>query len=289
MNYFIHLLILICIYLILAQSFNLAFGLGGLFNLAHIATYALGAYTTAILATDFGQPLYVCLPISILVSAFFSLLLGAISIKLAQEYFAVGTLAFSAIVSALLINWKSLTRGVLGIPNIPRPVIGGIDLYDNANFLLALGVLTLVTLVIAYYSFHNRFARSLKCQAEDTYAAMAIGKSVLYTRSDAFIISSIFAGLAGSVFAYYLNYIDPSSFMLNEMVFVMSIVVVGKPGSFFGTIYATIFLVLLPEPLRFIEISPSILGPMRQLIYATILFLVVYWKRATLFPTKREI
>lgn len=289
MNYIIHLAILIGIYLILAQSFNLTFGLGRLFNLAHIAAYAIGAYTTALLATELEQSFWICVPASMVTSAFFALLIGAIAIKLSHDYFAVGTLAFSAIVGALLINWKSLTRGVLGIPNIPRPNFWGIDFYNNINFLILLSIIVFITLFIFYILFNCRFARNLKTQSEDIYATMALGKSVILIRSDAFIISSIFAGLAGSIFAYYLNYIDPSSFMLAEMVFIMSIVVVGKPGSFWGTIGATVFLVLLPEPLRFIDISPSILGPMRQLIHAVLLFSVVYWKRETLFPAKREV
>ncbi|MCC6932551.1 MAG: branched-chain amino acid ABC transporter permease [Deltaproteobacteria bacterium] len=289
LDYINHLLILLCIYLILAQSFNFAFGLGGLFNLAHIAAYALGAYCTAILSTDYDKSFFYCLGVSAVIAAFFSLLLGAIAIRLSQEYFAVGTLAFSAIVSSFLINWKSLTHGVLGIPNIPRPVIGQIDFYQNSNFLALLVGLTALIMFLFYLLFYGRFARDLKAQAENPYATMAIGKSVSSIRNDAFIISSVFASIGGSIFSYYLNYIDPSSFTLAEMVFVMSIVVLGKPGSFWGTIWATTFLVLLPEPLRFVQINASILGPMRQLLYAVILFLVVYYKRATIFPQKREV
>ena len=93
--------------------------------------------------------------------------------------------------------------------------------------------------------------------------------------------------LAGSFFAYYINFIDPSSFGLHEMVFILSIVVLGKPGSFWGVVAATFFLVLLPEPLRFLEIDSSILGPMRQFLYAAVLFLVVYLRRGSLFPVER--
>ena len=91
------------------------------------------------------------------------------------------------------------------------------------------------------------------------------------------------------MFAYYINYIDPSSFSLNEMVFVLSIVIVGKPGSFWGVCLATVFLVLLPEPLRQLEIPSSYLGPMRQLLHSLILFAVLFWKRETLFPKERTV
>ncbi|MCB0335007.1 MAG: branched-chain amino acid ABC transporter permease [Bdellovibrionales bacterium] len=289
MDYFIHLAILICIYLILAQSFNLTFGLGRLFNLAHVAIYSIGAYTTAILSTDFEQGFLICIAASMALSALFALLIGAISLKLTFDYFAIGTIAFSAVVTALLINWKTLTRGVLGIPGIPRPQFWGIDFYDNQNFLMLIGSFVLISYLLLALVFKNRFARKLQMQAEYVPAAQALGVEIRGIRNDAFILSSIFAGLAGSFYAYYINYVDPTSFSLNEMVFVMSIVIMGKPGSFGGVVASTVFLVLLPEPLRFIEIEPGILGPMRQLLYALLLFGVVYWKRASLFPVQRTV
>ncbi len=289
MDYIIHLLILVGIYLILAQSFNLTFGLGRMFNLAHIACYAIGAYTTALLSTELGWSVWACLPLSMLTSAIFALLIGAISLKLTHDYFAIGTLAFASVVTAVLINWKSLTRGVLGIPGIPRPEIDGINFYENSNFLYFLAIIVVAAFAVLYCIFHSRFARRLRAQAEHEPATQSLAVDIKVLRTQSFAIASAFAGLAGAIFAYYINYIDPSSFGLQEMVFVVSIVIVGKPGSFWGVTLSTLFLVLLPEPLRFIEISASILGPMRQLLYAVILFSVVYWKRETLFPAERAV
>ena len=290
MDYLVHLAILVCIYLILTQSFNLSFGFGSLLNLAHIATYSIGAYTTAILSTDpLNQSFWICVPASMALSGLFALLIGAISLKLSQDYFALGSLAFSAVVLALEINWKELTRGVLGIPGIPRPDIFGIDFYNNKNFLVLAALLAVLSMIFFRLVFQSRFGRNLRCQAENPWAALALARDVRKIRNDCFILSSIFAGLAGSLFAYYINYIDPSSFSLSEMVFILSIVIVGRPGSYWGAMFATAFLVLLPEPLRFIEISSSILGPMRQMLYALILFAVLYWKKATLFPMERKV
>jgi len=123
--------------------------------------------------------------------------------------------------------------------------------------------------------------RCLRALAEYDRAAAA--------RNIAFLLSSSAAGLAGSFFAYYLNYIDPSSFSLSEMVFLLTIVIVGRPGSFFGVMLSTAFLVLLPEPLRFLNLDSATLGPMRQLLYALILFAIVWWKRKSIFPEQREV
>lgn len=289
MEYLIHLAIIICIYLILAQSLNLTFGLGSMFNLAHVAVYAIGAYCTALLATELDQGFWVCVTASTAVGALFALLIGAISIKLTHDYFAIGTLAFSAIVTAVLVNWRSFTGGVLGIAGIPRPELMNIDFYNNLNFLMLIACFVVVSYVVLYLFFSSRFSRRLRMQAEYEPAAQSMGLNILLVRTDSFIVSSAFAGLAGSFFAYYINYIDPTSFSLHEMVFILSIVVVGKPGSFWGATFATILLVLLPECLRFVALDSSILGPMRQLLYSTILFSVVYWRREKLFPLQRSV
>jgi branched-chain amino acid transport system permease protein len=288
-EYAVHLAILIGIYLILAQSLNLTVGLGQLFNLAHIASYAIGAYTAALLSTEHGYSFWSCAALGTVVSGLFALALGVISLRLSTDYFAIGTLAFSSVVSALLINWKTLTHGVLGIPGIPRPEILGIDFYDNTNFLILLFGAVALSQVFFYLIIKSSFGRSIKALAEYESAAAALGKSPSRTRAIAFCLSSSAAGLAGAFFAYYLNYIDPSSFNLGEMVFVLTIVIVGRPGSFFGVAGATVFLVLLPEPLRFLQINSAYLGPARQLLHAIILFGVVWWKRDTLFPQQREV
>lgn len=288
-EYYIHLAILICIYLILAQSLNLSFGLGGLFNLAHVAAYAVGAYATALLSVEYNVGFIGCIIASMAFAGLFSISLGLISMRLSSDYFAIGTIAFSAVISALLINWRSLTRGVLGIPGIPRPEILGIDFDDNSNFLLLTFFCLLVVLFILKICFNNSFSRALRAQGDFEHGAMAVGIATSWTRTISFIVSAIFAGLAGSLFAYYINFIDPTSFSLAEMVFILTIVVLGRPSSFWGCIAATIFLVLLPEPLRRFDLPAGILGPMRQMLYAIVLFLVVYIKRKELLPIKRTI
>jgi branched-chain amino acid transport system permease protein len=289
MEYFIHLGILVGIYLVLAQSFNLTIGLGRLFNLAHVAGYAVGAYVTALGSTELGMGPVQCMLSSALVSGLFAFLLGGIALRLVGDYFAIGTLAFSSIVSALLINWKSVTRGVLGIPGIPRPEFGGMELYDNSRFLVLVCGVVVVSLGVLYLLFKSSFARVLRAQSENRNATMALGRDVRMINTTAFFISSFFAGVAGSLFAYYLNYIDPSSFAFSEMVFLLTIVVVGSPGSFWGCAASTVFLVLLPEPLRFIDIPSSILGPMRQLLHSLVLLTVVWLNRKRLFPSQREV
>lgn len=291
MEYLIDIGIRIGLYIILAQSFNLTFGLGGLFNLSHIACYAVGAYTTALLSTELEVPFLQCALSSMLLCALFSLLIGAISLRLERDYFAIGTLAFSSVVTALLINWKSLTKGVLGIPGIPRPSIELLhwDFQESNAFLLLVVICAMLSQVVLWLCFRSPFARTLKSQAEFEAGAQSLGKNTRLARNMGFVISSALAGLAGCLFAYYLNYIDPSSFSLSEMIFVLTVVVVARPGSFWGVLWSAAFLILLGESMRFIPFSPGVLGPMRQLIYALVLFGFVWVNRARLFPPERRV
>jgi branched-chain amino acid transport system permease protein len=289
MEYYIHLAILVGIYLILAQSFNITFGLGRLFNLAHISMYAIGAYATALLSTEQGFEFFGCLLVSIAAGIAASALLIPIAKRLSDVSLGIGTLAFAALVSALLVNWKSFTHGVLGIPGIPRPEIGQALFEDNFAFLKLTAVVATISLAAMYGLFRNRFARSLRAMGEFEQSAAGLGIETGYLRAVSLMLASAFAAVAGCLFAYYLSYIDPSSFQMSEMIFVMTIAVVGRPGSFWGCIAATIFLVLLPEPLRFLDLPSSVLGPLRQLIYSVVLVLVIYINRARIFPPQRTI
>lgn len=294
-EYFYHLVVLIIIFAILAQSFNLTFGLGRLFNLAHIASYSIGAYATALGSTEFNLGVFQCILLSILTSALFSISIGAISARLSNDYFAIGTMAFAALISALLINCQSITHGVLGISAIPRPIIFGFEFGENSHFLLLSLSIFIISQIILYLFFRNAFSRKLRAIGEFEIAAMSLGTDARLIKNFSLIIASAFAGLAGSLFAYYINYIDPSSFAFSESVFILSIVVIGRPGSFWTVLLASAFLVLLPEPLRYVDLSQwwsdwnANLGPMRQLLQASILFIVVFFQREKLFPVERKV
>lgn len=289
-DYIVHLAILFCIYCVFAQGLNLVFGLGSQFNLAHVAFYSIGAYLSALLSTKLGWSFMNCLIISSLLPGLFALLVGEISLRLDKDYFAMATLAFAAIVSSLEINWKSLTNGVLGVIGIPRPIVFGLEFTDNFDFLVLTVVWLMLWQIFAYMIFKSRFARSLKILGHATNPAQALGRDPRYLRNIAFFLSACFAGSAGAMFSYYINYIDPSSFLLSEMVLILTICIVASPGSFWGIFPSTLILiVVIPEGLRFIDLPSSVLGPLRQMLNAIILFAVVFIFRHSLFPKKREV
>jgi branched-chain amino acid transport system permease protein len=289
MEYAVHILTFILISTLLSQSYNMTFGLGGHFNLAHIASYALGAYTTAILSTDYGMNFELSLCFSALAGGCFSVLLCSCARKLEGDYFALATLAMNALVISVLINWRSLTHGVLGISGIPRPLFYGQELNESGEFFLYLTVWTLIVQALLSLLYHAPFARFLRAIKCDLVAAESNGINSQQMNFFVLCIGSAVAALAGGLFASFISYIDPSSFQLGEMVFVLSVVVLGGPGNYWGCIFATFFLCIVPELLRFIELPSYLIGPLRQVLYGTILYVVLLISKENIFPIRRNI
>ena len=275
--YVIHLLILIGIYAILALSLQLALGYGGLLNIGHIAFYGIGAYTSALLSMA-GYPFWFCILSAGVLASVFGFLLSIPTNRLKGDYLALSTIGFSFVAYAVMINWNTVTRGPLGIPGIPRPSIFGIGFSDNVNFLILTVVVTIFTYLFIYRIVSSPFGKVLEAIRDDTLATKSLGKNTFKVKSIALATSAFFAGIAGSLFAHYITYIDPSSFSFTQIIPILLIVMIGGLASLPGSIFASIILVLIPEPLRFIGFSSSIIGPARQIIYTIILLLILNYQ-----------
>jgi branched-chain amino acid transport system permease protein len=132
--YIIHLAILVCIYAILALSLNLIMGYAGLFSLSHAAFFGIGAYATAILTTTYKFNFFASALLGIIIAMTASALIGLVLSKFKGDYYTLGSLGFTIIVYATMLNWQTLTSGPLGIPGIPRPELLGFNFYDNFSF-----------------------------------------------------------------------------------------------------------------------------------------------------------
>ena len=275
--YLIHLLILIEIYLILAISLQLVIGFTGLLNLGHIAFYCIGAYISALLSLV-GLPFWFCFLSAGIGAMLFGFLLAISTNKVKGEYLALVTLGFSFVIYAFALNWISLTGGPLGLSGIPRPNLFGFTFSDNLSFFILTSIITLISYFIIKRIIKSPFGKVLEAIRDDELAVRVLGKNTFKMKSYALGISAFFAGIAGSLYAHYITFIDPSSFTLLQLIPILSIVIIGGLASLKGTIIATIILVLLPEPLRFIGFPSSIVGPIRQIIYALILLLILIYK-----------
>jgi branched-chain amino acid transport system permease protein len=278
MNYVLHILIMISIYVILSLSLNLPVGYAGLLSLAHAAFYGIGAYTVTLLMLNTGINFFIALAFSVLISAFLSLFVSFPSTRLRGDYFILASLALQIIVFTILYNWIDITRGPYGIAGIPKPDLLSIEFNTLPKFLMLSGSISLGVFFIAKRLYSSSFGLALKAIREDELSAISIGKNVHKFKILAFAISSGMAAIAGALYASYVTYIDPTSFTLDESIFILSIVLIGGSGNLRGPIIGTFLMILLPEGLRFLGIPDSIAPNVRQIIYALILILLMMYR-----------
>jgi branched-chain amino acid transport system permease protein len=274
MGYFTNIGIFMGIYVILNISLNLTIGFTGMLNIGHVAFYGLGAYTSALLTLKLGMPFWFAFVMAGVVAGAFGLVLGYPGIKLRGDYLALATLGFAEIVRIVLKNWTSLTRGPLGLPGIPKPL----GFSDQSMYLLLVIVVAIVTYIVVKRLTQSPFGRVLRAIREDETAALALGKNVIKYKIWALVIGSIFAGFAGSLFAHHITFIDPSSFVVQETILLLSMVVLGGLASVEGSVIGAMILVALPEPLRFLGLPSSIAAALRQILYGLILVVLMMYR-----------
>ena len=277
MNYFFHLLIVINIYIIISLSTNLLVGMTNLISLGQAALYGIGAYLTAFALTALHLPLIPCMIFVIVLNSLISLLIAYPSLRLKGDYFLLASIAFQLIVYTILYNWISVTKGPYGII-IPAPKIFGLFQLSGIIPLLILSTtISMLTVFVIYRLIHSPFGRILKGIRSDEIAVSALGRDVTRNKIFVFMISSGFIGIAGFVFAVYVNYIDAHNFDLNEAIFILAAVLIGGTGNIKGPVIGSVFVILLPEALRFIGLPSSVAADLRQIIYGlTIIVLMRY-------------
>lgn len=278
MEYLIHIAILIAIYGILGLSLNLIVGVTGLLSITQAAFYGIGAYATAILLTGSGMNFFLATLIGMVITAIASLLIGFVLSKFKDDYYALGSFGFNVIVYSLFLNWQSLTRGPLGIPGIPRPSLFGFTFSENIWFL----VLSVVFLVLIYlacqFITNSSFGRVLKAIREDEDAIKVFGYNTLFYKLAVFMIGAVMASVAGSLFASYITFIDPSTFTLTESIFLLSIIILGGLANNKGAVLGAVCLILLPEILRFVGFPSDIAAQMRQVTYGVLLIVLMLYR-----------
>lgn len=289
MDYILHLAILICIYTILSQSLSVVAGYSGQLSFAHAGFYGIGAYTTALLSVNYGLHIFITLPLAMLVSGIIAFMVSKIAVKTVDDYYIIITLGIQVVIFSILNNWQDVTKGPLGIPAIPSIEIFGFPIESKFSFL----ILSSLFVIIVWYIINNLvlspFGRVLRALSEDEIFTKSLGKNVYQAKIVSFTISGVLASIAGVLYAHYISYIDPTSFTIDESIFILSIVIIGRMRNLNTIFLATVFLVLLPEALRFVGMPSNISANMRQIIYGALLITVIFYnKKSTLVTIKRK-
>jgi branched-chain amino acid transport system permease protein len=282
-NYLYHLLVMICIYSVLGLSLNVVVGLCGRLSLCHAAFYGIGAFTTSLLVVHRGWEYFPAAAAAMSTSAAMALVIGWPALRLKDELFVLTTIAFQVIVFSVLYNWVEVTGGPYGLAGIPRPDFFGVRLTTPALFLALSSGVAAVVLAICWQLARSPYGRVLRAVRDDHVAATALGKNSFVLQLSAFVISAALAAIAGTLWAAWATYIDPTSFALDDSIFILAIVVIGGSGNMKGPVAGAVFMVLLPEILRFVGIPDRVGANVRQIIYGLLLILVMRFRREGLF------
>lgn len=287
MEYLINLGILFCIYGMLALSLNMVVGMTGLLSLAQAAFYGIGAYATAVGMVSLGLGFFSTILLGILINGLLALVVGKILSRFQGDYYAIVSAGLSIIVFSILLNWKSVTNGPLGVFGISKPSIFGYVL--NSNFAFLIFCLLAVGGCYAFYTMLDKssFGRTLKAIREDEQLTRTFGYTTKHYKNIIFVISAAMSGVAGALFASYIAFIDPSTFQLKEGIFLFTIIIVGGLSSAWGSIIGALILISLPEILRFIGLPYETAAQMQQIIYGGMLVLMMVLKPQGLFGKYR--
>ncbi len=270
--YTLRILITAELNMIFAMSLNLLMGIGGTVSFGHAAFYSIGAYTTACLWYHFGFQYSTSFPFVILVTAIAGLLLALPMSRITGRYVTIITLSYAEIVNLIIKNWDPVTLGQMGIVGIPSISLFGFKLANKTMFYYFALIFVVLTFIIMNWLVDSKLGRNLQAMRDDSIAAEAMGIKLFPYKVIVFTISAIFAGIAGSLYAHLMTYVEPGTFNANLSFNCISIVVIGGLGNFSGTLIGALFLSILPEYLRRFDF----LFKYRMIAYGLVLVIVMW-------------
>jgi branched-chain amino acid transport system permease protein len=288
--YLNNLAVLITINAILAVTLNFVLGYAGIFSMAHAAFFGIGAYTAALVAIKLGGGFLLATAAGMLVAGLLSLALALPALRVRGEYFVAASLGLQMLVLTLFSEWKAVTGGIGGITNIPPARLPGFEVSSPQQYL----VLALVCLALVMWGVsrlvNSSFGRSLKAIRDDETAASAAGKNVAVVKTLAVVLSSALAAVAGSLYAFFLSFINVESFTLDTSVYLMAMVIIGGTATLWGPVVGTVLILLLPAVLSFLPGLPQTeVGSIQQIIYGLAMVLLMIYRPGGLWASKSKV
>lgn len=260
-KYYLHLSILALIWVVVAQGQNLIQGFTGYVSIVQAGFMGIGAYGSTLIGLHAQWPLWATITMAPLITALFALATGYPSLRVKGHYFAIVTLAFNLIIVIVLVNYSELTKGEAGISNIPKPWGGS----REAFYYLALALATALTLLAGLIA-RSRVGEILLAIRQNEDLVAAVGISAWKYKLFAFVVSAMYAGLGGALYAHFQGFINPEIFGVAQSLDAILAVILGGSGTIAGPVIGAFLVVFLPEWLRFAD-------SFRLILYGLILVL----------------
>ena len=268
-NYIVGVGISALIFTVAAAALNLVYGFTGLLSFAQLGFWGIGGYATALTVMTFGGTFWMGLVHAAILNGVLALVIGYPILRTNRHAFVIVTLTFALLDTLIARDWVDLTRGPLGIPNLPRPSAFGYRFATTGQFYWVAWAFSVAMLGFLYALCSSRIGRTLVAIKQNEPLVRAQGIAPMPYKLASFAISAAITGAAGGVLTFHLGIIDPSFLDFYYMQTFLIIVIIGGAGSFWGVIAAGIALSALPEVLRFS-------ADFRMIIYGVILVVAMF-------------
>lgn len=275
-RYILNIVIMAGIWVLLASSLNVMLGYVGQLPMGHTAFYGIGAYVSGLMNVNLGTPIWLGMPLAGLVSSSVGYGISRLTFRVRGSSFVLVTLGFGEVMRLIANNWMNLTNGPMGVQGISRPSIVGFTFNYSAYYYFIL-VLNIIAIYVFWRLEKSRFGRALISLNENEALANAVGMESDKYLTMATVISTFFAGIAGSFYAHYVTFISPDLFSLSSTITMVIMVVVGGKRTISGPVVGAIVFTLLLELLRPLE-------NYRMLIYGGILMLTILFMKKGIVP-----
>jgi branched-chain amino acid transport system permease protein len=285
--------ILVGIFTILVIGFDLAVGYGGQINLGFQGFFAVGAYTTALLTTRTGIPAILSEPLAAMlsgciVSVIICYVISRPVLRTGGFFLAMVTLAFGMVVYTLTNGWDFL-GGASGITGVPRfhvgPLVFGTDLW----YCYAVWAFALLSIVLSLRMIHSRWGIALRAVHSDEIAAEVTGINVSKYKMEVFLISAIYASVAGSLFAHHLRGVNPPMFTFTLLLLVTLAIFFGGMGTIWGGLVGAALVQSLPEGVTALTSYWPWMRDTRELLYGIIFILIILFMPEGVFGRARKV
>ena len=251
--YYLNVVNIIGLNTLIVVGLNLLIGYAGQISLGHAAFYGIGAYLSGILTVAYHFSPWTAMGLALLITGLVALLIGLPTLKLHGHYLVMATLGFNIIINILMIQWDAVTGGPSGFPGIPNLKIGGLVFDSDFKMYYLIWFFTFIGILLALNLVDSRVGRGLRALHGSEVAAGALGVKTEVYKVKVFVLSALYACLAGSLYAHYLTFVSPKTFDIFFSVELVTMVIVGGMGHIWGTLFGTIFITPLPSILHFFD------------------------------------
>lgn len=282
MDYLYTVLILIGVYTIMASSFNLIIGFGGLISIAHPIFFALAAYASALANLRFGVPIPLAIVLGTLFSAAMSVMLSLPSLRVSGDYLLIASIGFQLGFVEVIKNVE-IAGAASGLTGIESLYAGP---YRSPAFAGTILVIAAAVVWLVHRLTRGEYGRAIQAMRDDEECFASLGRNPMAIKITIFAVGSGLAGLAGALYAHYFQFLSPEQFGIVQSALILTMVVVGGMGTTFGPVVGALLLTALPQVITFLNLPTAIMAPLQGMLYTGLVLVFLFVRPAGLIAKR---